>query len=373
MLQVLNYLAIAIRNVVAFYTAELKADSHSPSLMDAFVRRRWRWAWHWGLPATVLMALAGPILARFLRLPSAWPVWAASPAILLLFVRAVTDGVLQGTQAFTRFGAVQVAQALVRLMFAAGLICLGLQAAGAIFALPLAMAAVLVLALWWLRPHFQHAGDVPARPVSWDYLWYTLLGFACFAVLTNMDALFVKHFFSPRIAGDYAPVVTLARISLFIPLAMGIVLLPKVKDRQTRGESGRPVLLLALAGTVAPGSVLTLLYFLFPGLLVRTVFTGAYADPGVILGLASVAASLYAGLNVWLNYALALERPVFVYALVAGLILQALGMFLFGRNNLARMLVVMISCGAIANFAGAIATWHVLPTPKSTGIESVRA
>ena len=315
------------------------------------------------------MALASPMLARLLRLPNPWPLWAAAPAALLLFVRSITDGSLQGMQAFTGFGVVQVSQSLLRLLFAAGLICLGLQAAGAIIALPLAMAVVLVPALWWLRPQFQHTNEAAAGQVSWHYSSYTLLGLACFAVLANMDALFVKHAFNPQVAGDYAPVVTLARISLFIPLAIGILLLPKVKQCQARGEDSRPVLFLALVGALAPSLGLTILYFFFPGPLVRMVFTGAYTNPGIVLGLSSLAASLYAGVNIWMNYALALERPAFVYALLGVLFWQGLGIFLFGHGSLVHMTLVMVSAGAVGNIAGAITLGHVAVAPKTLRAE----
>ena len=370
-LQVLVYLAISIRNVVAFYTAELSAQSDSINQVGAFVQRAWRWAWQWGLMATALAVLISPFLARLLRLPNPWPLWAASPVLLMFFVRPVTDGALQGVQAFAGFGVVQVAQSVLRLLFAAGLIWLGGQAVGAIAALPLACAVVVVLALWWLRAYFKAPAKVVARPVSWPYSSYTLLGMAAFAVLANLDALFVKHFFSPRMAGDYGPVVTLAKISLFMPLAIGILLLPKATQRRAMGRDARPILLLALGGALVPGLALTVFYFLFPGWLVRIIFTAAYANLGIVLGLASLAASLYAGLNIWLNYALSLERPAFIYALVGVLVWQGLGMFLFGRESLVHMTLVMVSAGVMGNLAGFITTWHIVRTTKAVKAELV--
>jgi O-antigen/teichoic acid export membrane protein len=364
-LQVLVYLSTAIRNVVAFYTANLSVESHSFNQVGAFVQRAWRWAWQWGLVATALMVFISPFLARLLRLPNPWPLWAASPMMLLFFMRPITDGALQGMQAFAGFGVVQVTTSLLRLVFAAGLIWLGCQAAGAILALPLACIAVLSLALWWLRPYFQIRSEVVARPVSWHYSSYTLVGLAAFAVLANLDALFVKRFFSPRMAGDYGPVVTLAKISLFMPLAMGIILLPKAAQRRATGRDARPILFLALTGALVPGLVLTIFYFLFPGWLVRIIFTDAYANPGIVLGLASLAASLYAGLNIWLNYAFSLERPTFVYALVGVLVWQGLGMFLFGRESLVHMTLVMVSAGVMGNLAGFITNWYAVPAPRA--------
>jgi O-antigen/teichoic acid export membrane protein len=363
-LQVLAQLTNSIRNVVAFYTAELSAKCDASRGVGAFVQRVWRWGWQWGLLATMVMVICSPMLAKTLRLPDAWPLWAASPVVLLFFVRTVTDGALQGLQDFAGFGVVQVIQSFLRLLFSAGLIWLGWKAAGAIIALPFAMAVILMLALWFLRSHFKDYGGVVPQRVSWTYSSHTLLGLTAFALLANMDALFVKHFFSPSIAGNYGPVVTLAKMSLFIPLAMGIVLFPKATKRRASGRDPRPILLLALAATLLPGFALTGAYFLFPGSVVHSIFTSAYTNPGIVLGVANLAASLYAGLNIWLNYALSLNRPSFVYMLVGILVWQALGMFYFGRDNLLHMTLVMVSAGIAGNVAGFATTWFPAATRK---------
>jgi O-antigen/teichoic acid export membrane protein len=359
-LQVLAQVTNTIRNVVAFYTAELSAKLDAKQGVGAFVRSVWRWGWHWGLVATVGMAVISPVLAPILRLPNTWPLLAASAVVLLFFIRTVTDGALQGLQNFGGFGVVQVVQSLLRFLFAAGLIWLGWKAVGAIIALPLAMAAVLILALWFLAPYFRERSTVAPQRVSWSYSSYTFFGLAAWAVLSNMDALFVKHFFNPGIAGNYGPVVTLAKMSLFIPLAMGIVLFPKATKRRASGRDPRPILLLALAATLLPGFALTGAYFLFPASIVRTIFTAAYANPGVVLGLANLAASLYAGLNIWLNYALSLNRPAFIYTLIGVLVWQGLGMFFFGRDSLLHMTLVMVSAGLIGNVAGFVTTWFTV-------------
>ena len=363
-LQVVLYISIAIRNVVAFYTAELSVQADSGSRVAAFVQRGWRWGWQWGLAATALMVIISTPLAHLLRLPNAWPLWAASLMVFVLFLRPITDGALQGMQAFTGLGLVQVTQAFLRLVLAAALIWMGWQAIGAIIALPLAGAIALGLALWFLRPQFRSRGRATERALNWHYSAYTLAGLAGFALLTNLDALFVKRFFSPEVAGNYGPVVTLAKINLFLPLAMGMVLFPKATQRQATGRDARPILLLALAGTLLPGFLLTTLYFLFPGALVKAIFTGAYTNPGIVLGLANLAATLYAGMNIWLNYALSLERPAFIYAVIGVLCWQGLGMVLFGRENLVYMTLIMVSAGLLANLAGFAIAWSPVEGPK---------
>lgn len=356
-IQVLAQLTNAIRNVVAFYTAELSLHRDEPRGVNAFVQRAWRWGLRWGLLATGAMILISPPLAHALRLPNTWPLWAASPVVLMCFIRTVTDGALQGLQSFGGFGAAQVMQSFLRLLLACGLIWLGFQAAGAIVALPLAMAIVLLFALWLLRPQFADHDGTAAREVSWHYSTHTLLGLAAFAVLSNMDALFVKHFYSPDMAGYYGPVVTLAKMSLFLPLALGIVVLPKATRRRVSGRDPRPILLLALTATLLPEFVLTTAYFLYPSFIVRTIFTAAYTNPGIVLGMANLAASCYAGLNIWLNYALSLKRLTFIYILMSVLICQGAGMYLLGRDSLLHMTTVMAACGLIGNLAGFATTW----------------
>jgi len=366
-LQVLVYLTNTIRNVVAFYTAEISVTGDGSGRIGAFLHRAWHWSLRWGLAATALMALLTPVLSRLLHLPSSWPLWAACPAVLLFFTRTVTDGALQGIQSFTGFGLVQVSQAFLRIPLAAALIWLGYQATGAILALPLASVISLAIALWLLRPYVRETDGTVDRPVSWHYSAYTFLGLAVFAFLTNMDALFVKRFFDPQVAGNYGPVVTLAKVSLFLPMAIGIVLFPKVTQRAVAGRNPKPILLLGLAGTLVPGLILSAAYLLFPGQLVKVVFGDAYSNPGVVLGIATLATTLYAGLNIWLNYALSLERPVFVYALAGVLLWQAAGMFLFGRENLVTLTLIMFSAGVMGNLAGLATTWSIVPRSAVAG------
>lgn len=359
-LQVFLYLSIAIRNVVAFYAAELTGEADQ-FYLGAFVQRAWRWAWKWGLAMTAAVLFLSAPSARLLRISNSWPLWAAAPMILALFLRPITDGVLQGIQAFGRLGVVHVSQALVRLIFTTGLIWLGSQAAGAIFALPLACFTALGLAWLWLRPRFRLVGETVFRRVSLHYSVCTLLGLAAFGLLVNLDALFVKRFFSPAAAGNYGPVVTVSKVCLFFPMALGMILLPKAKLRHATGRDARPILLVALAGVLVPVLILTAICFRFPGFLVRIVFGAAYSNPGIVLGLACLAAGLYAGLNIWLNYALSLERPRFIYALVVVLLLQILCMYLFGQKSLVHMTLVMVSGGLLGNLVGFTTTCWVNP------------
>lgn len=369
LVQLFMLLSTTIRSVVGFYTADLAARADSFERVAGLVRQTWAWAWKWGLIGTVALIFVSPFLAHQLRLPGSMALWAASLMVLMLFLRQVTHGVLQGTQAFTGLALVLVLQALLRVVFAVMFIWVGTKAVGALAAQSLSCAIAVAVAVWWLRPYFRKASTASPHPISLVYPLHTFLGLAAFGVLTNLDALFVKHYFSPRAAGDYGPVSTLAKISLFIPWALGLLILPKVKQRQVAGQDTRPVLWLAMAAALTPGLALTGLYVLFPGVLVKTIFGSAYANPGIVLPLANLAATLYAGMYIWLNYALALDRPVFVYASLLVVGWQAVSMFLVGRQSLVHLTLAMISAAVLGHAAGVITTWSTSRAPHTRRVE----
>ncbi|MCB8966591.1 MAG: hypothetical protein H6660_06815 [Ardenticatenaceae bacterium] len=359
-LQIMLHATNVIRNIVAYYTAEIAVEGQGTiAQISRFLQRSHRWAWRWGIVATLIMALLSPTLARMLQIPTPHPLWAASLALLMLFVRPVTDGTLQGAQHFGQLAAVSMFQSILRLTFALVLIHWGWEAFGAILALPLATASAYVLALWFLRPYLRPAPEATQdRQVSWQYSAHTLLGLLTFALLVNLDAIVVKALFSPETAGNYAPVITLGKINLFIPLAIGMVLFPKAIQRHNTGRDARPILLAALLAALLPGLGLTSIFFLIPDLLTRTIFGDAYASLGIVVGLVGLATTLYAGINIWLNYALSVKRPLFIYTLVFVLALQTGSMF-FLADDLTTIASIMVAGGFLGNLAGALFTLRI--------------
>jgi O-antigen/teichoic acid export membrane protein len=239
----------------------------------------------------------------------------------------------------------------------------GWQAFGAMLSLPLATTAAMLVAVWFLRNYFRHPDtEVSVPSVSLRYSVYTLVGLLSFALLVNVDAIVVKRFFTDIVAGDYGTVVTLGKINLFATLGIGMVLFPKATQRHAAGRDPRPVLVLALVATFLVGAFLTAAYFLASGLIVQTIFSDIYADPGIVLGLVGVATTLYAGISIWLNYALSLDRHAFVIALAVLVVLVILAMGLY-HDSLVTIASIMIVAGIAGNLAGAVTT---LPGRRST-------
>lgn len=356
-LAVMNLLKIAeqitwvIRNLVAYYVATFALGEDAPARIGTFLRRRWRWAWRWGGAAALATALLAVPLDRLLEIGSPAALLAAAAALLLFFLRPVTDGALQGLQRFAGLGVVVIAQALARFGLTILLIQLGFRVAGAVLALPLAAAIGLALALWLLRAQFRApAGEIPRLGLAYSTL--TLVGLWAFALLVYGDAVLINRLFVAEVAEAWTPAAILARLNLFVPLALGMVFFPKATQRHALGQDARPLLLLTLMVTLLPGALLAGLFFLAPGPVVALVFRGQYGDPGALLGWVALATTLFAGANIWLNYALALQRRAFV-AVLAVLAALQVAAILFWAGSLLDVATVMVGAGVLANLAGA--------------------
>ena len=90
-------------------------------------------------------------------------------------------------------------------------------------------------------------------------------------------------------------------------------------------------------------------------MIVQAVFTDVYNDPGIVLGLVGIATTLYAGISIWLNYALSLDRHNFVMAL-AILVVFVIGAMGFFHDSVVIIASIMITAGVAGNLAGAVTT-----------------
>jgi O-antigen/teichoic acid export membrane protein len=353
-LQILLHVSNVIRNVTAYYTAEIVGQIGVGGQVGPFFWRGLRWATRWGILAAGLFALLSIPLARLLQLPSVWPLWAASLALVMLFMRPITDGTLQGLQRFRRLALVNVFQSVLRLTTAVVLITLGWQAFGAVLALPIATFTTFALALWFLRPYTLAEQPEPHRPtISWPYATYTFFGLLFYALLVNLDIIFTRAWFSPEVAATYAAVATLGKINLFISVAIGMVLFPKAIERYTQGRHVWPILSLSFGIILLPGLAITTLFFLFPSELIQIVFQNDFANPGPVLGLVGLATTLFGGVNLWLNYTLAIQRTYYIYLMGIALFVQITGFFLFNASLL-QIALVQVVAGGVGNIAGLI-------------------
>lgn len=353
LLQIVAVSLVVIRTTVAQTTVRYEASAQLSSL-GAFVRRALRSTALWGLAATLVVGALSVPLSRALQIPTPIPVLVVAIALLPLLIKPVVEGTLQGLQRFLGLGAVQVTQAALRLFLGVLFVYLGLDAAGALAALPAATTGTIALGaalLWGIVWRDRTAGDAESPPGSpWQFAAPATVGIVSLAALVNVDALLVKAFFAPSTAGHYSMAVTLNKIVWFAPAAFAQVLLPKSARRYVQQRGSSRLLRLTLLATLVPCAVLTAAYLVVPDMLLAVVFGIENPFSGPVLGLLALAMSGFALVNVWLNYYLSVERGGFVYALAVAVGVQLVLLVLFHANlvQVATVLVVTSACLLVA-------------------------
>ena len=352
--QVLVVSSRVIQTVVTRYISRFKAGEQADGRTASFFQAMFRASWRWGGVALLILVLLSWPLARFLQIEEVSPVLALAGATLLMVVRPVVGGALQGLQQFSALGVVQIAQALLRLLLGALFVWLGWGAFGAMFSLPLASAVALVVGWVLLDTAVKQQTAVHHQvhlPELFRYSTYTAAGLIGYAILLNMDAILVRTFFAEEVAGNYSAAVTLGKVIQFFPVAIIMVLFPKAAQRQaTRRDTGR-ILLPAMGIVALVCGGIALIYALFPHPIVQLVLGAEYQVEGVVLGLVGLAMLLLSLANVWLNYFLSTEWPQFIYLIGVGIALQVGAMVLF-HDAVWQLPAAMVATGAWLNVAG---------------------
>jgi O-antigen/teichoic acid export membrane protein len=296
--------AQVIQSATARIAAQYKARGEEAAL-HVFVRR-WtrRTLIGAGLPSLAIAALAwaiGPALAL--------PVSSVMLLGLALFITApltFTGGLLQGLARFGWFGWYFIVQAVARLAIGVVLVGLGFGVAGAFIGAVAALVAALGLSLIPLAPLFRaargavHSVELGAAETRF-FLLASVIMFA-YAALTNMDAIAGRALLPPADAGAYAAAITMAKVVLFAPIAVGFILLERTARAHARGEDTDRALLISLAFALVTSGVVTIAYLAAPSFLTAIVVGDQYPLAAQLIGPYAVAALLNALLSLWIAH-----------------------------------------------------------------------
>ena len=342
-----------IQTVVTRYVSHYQAH-HESEKIAAFTQSALNSAWIGGAILTLALLPLSGFIADFLQLPKVTPVILLLAATLLMVVRPVAGGILQGQQRFELLGWVQVVQAIARFGVGVLLMWWGLSAEGAIASLLIASGIALLFNLWRLQlPRVTTRLNISFSDL-FHYSAYTTAGLFGHAVLVNMDAILVKRFFDETTAGNYGSAVTLGKVIQFFPIAITMILFSKTSQRHaTQRNTAKIVLIALLIVGIACGAI-TILYFIVPTkLLIGAIFGKNYEIDNTILGLIGCAMLTLSLMNVWVNYFLSIDNRSYVYLVWLGVIGQSIGMAFF-HQQLWQLPLNMAVTGLILTIAGGV-------------------
>jgi len=293
-----------IQSATARLTAQYRARDEEDALHQ-FVRR-WsiRVAVAMALLALLVVALAGPISAA-LALPSlAVAVLGVSLFFAGMFTFAI--GLLQGLARFGWMGSVLIVQAGSRLVLGVAFVLLGFGVNGAFAGAAAAIAVSVLVAALPLAPLLRAARrattTVELGADETRFFAFAAVVLLAYAALTNVDAVLAPAVLSPAEAGTYAGAVTLGKIVLFAPIALGFLILERTARAHARGEPTERPLFVALGLVLATSGLAALAYVVAPAFFVNLVVGSQYPATVAVAPIYGIAALSNALLNLWISY-----------------------------------------------------------------------
>jgi O-antigen/teichoic acid export membrane protein len=313
---------------------------------------------HVGLIALILGLLYTaciPLVKPALGLQAIGPAIALAPLLVLSFLIPVAFGVLQGMERFVALGAVMLAVAASRILIGVPWTLAGGGAGGPLFGQAigcmLAIGATAYLARGYLQRRGSGAARAGLRRLPDRYTMAAGGVFVAFALISNLDVLLAKLLLPAHAAGEYAALVTVEKIVIFLPAAVAIVMVPSAaRARHLDGSAGR-VLRIASLLVAATTLLVAVPAAVAPRLLLHTMLGPRYvsAAPGVLpIVCAGAALALLYLLAV---YTVAIQDRRWVWLLAGGVALQvvAIGSLHSSPSQIATVQACVVALVLIAN------------------------
>jgi O-antigen/teichoic acid export membrane protein len=349
-----------IQSATAKLAAQYRARDEEAAL-HAFVRR---WAVRVGGGAAavgLLVAVLSGAIAGALALP---PLSVALLGVTLFLALVFTFGLglLQGLARFVWMGTALIAQAGGRLAVGVVLVFAGFGVDGAFTGATAAIAISLLVLAVPLVPLLRAARGSTVKhelgATETRFFALSAVVLLAYAALTTIDAVLARPLLGPEGAGAYAGAVTMGKIVLFAPIAIGFLLLERTARAHARGEDTDRALYLALAFVLATSGLVAAAYILLPEFLVPLIVGSQYPETAKIVGTYGVAALANALLNLWISYFIG-RGEMRVGLLLAIAVFAEIGLLLTAATDplaMARIVLVV----ALATQAAAVATFVAL-------------
>jgi len=281
----------------------------------------------------IVFLLTLPWLSKFLQIQSVLPLVVLIGSVFLAVPLTIYRSVLRGILLFNEVSINSGIETYIKLLVTLLFIFVGWGLFGTALAIPISSITVLVLILIPFKKAF---GQISMKKSVSDRVskgFFPIMAITfCFTSFYTSDIILVRHFFDSTTAGQYVVLSTVGKIILFLIGPVVSVMFPLVTVRREKGEAYLIPLLGTLVISLLAASVITLVYFLFPGFIISFFFGQKYLSIVPYLGIYAIFTSIYTLNNVLMNFFLSISDYRLFPLLVLSSFSQIVFIFFFHRT-----------------------------------------
>ncbi len=283
-----------------------------------------------------LLVVSSPFIANFLRIDNIFLVVLIAPIIFFSLTTLVNQATSQGLLRFSGYILPGFVSSIGKLVFGILFILLGFSVfgamggivLGAIFAYLISIPSVNKIAN---RKIYRYSKIYDLK----DFLKYSfpvLIQSLAFTSIFTLDVILVKHFLSPYDAGIYAALSTLGKIIFFASAPVASAMFPIVVKRKVNNKGYVKIFIVSLIITSAIGVTVTLIYWLFPDLIIRTLYGNDYLSAKSELVFMGIFVLFYSLSNFLLNFLLSVSKTIVVVIPLVAAIVQPILIYVYHKN-----------------------------------------
>lgn len=284
-----------------------------------------------GVVIFILVILASAPIASFLNVPALAPVVVMASVFVVSGGSTAVLGTLQGLQRFFVISATGFLTSVFRLAAGILFVLAGWGAAGALGATTVSTFLAALVGLVFLRDVIRAKSESHGLPLGTisRYTGIVLVGTLAFTVLTNIDLIVVKHYFTPDEAGYYSAASTLGKIILFFPGAISTVMFPKTSHRFALGQTASDLARQSMWAILGLCGFAAVVLALFPTPAVHLLFGSQYDASISLVGLYGATMGLYALVQMLMAFYISQEEARFVWLLAGVTIALGIGLAVY--------------------------------------------
>lgn len=344
--------------VVTRKTSESKAknDFAAISSLYRFTNTRVLFS---GLIGLAVFILCASSIRDYLHASSILPIIILGIAIFTTLANPVNMAVLQGVQDYKWMGINQGLGGPAKFLFTALFVVTGFGVNGVMTGMIATSLLLWGVSYYPIRNFVMNRNRkaVPISRISFSEVLPVFFAVFSFAVLTQADMVLVRHYFSAHDAGIYASAAILGKAVMYIPGAIVLAMFPMVSEKYALNQSSRHLLVKSMIFTLAISGFGTVLFYLFPGWIIRIFYGTQYFDAHHILKYYGIAMLPMALLMVLMNYLVAREKSLFSCLMIIGACLEIMTIFYFHSSPM-QIVFIMLAIGTFS-LIGSVALQYI--------------
>jgi O-antigen/teichoic acid export membrane protein len=312
----------------------------------------------------LLILFASSHISSFLQISSRVLVILFGLSLVFAMVIPVLWGGLQGLQKFGLLTLSLIINSGLKLALGVLFVFLGFGILGAMSAIAVSyfvttILSSLIIGVSLLKERaVAHQEVIPksSSPTNFSEVYHYSLSaglvLLCFMVLTNIDLILVKHFFTPIEAGYYSIAQMAGKIILVLPIPIVTVMFPKLSSFEGREKRPAATLRKSLGIAVFLCGGAVILSLLFPSAIVKILSGKVYLECSPLVGMFSVNMTLFSLTLILLYYHLSTPERWFLYPLFFFTLIE-IGFIILFHDTLFQVLLtvgIVAFCLAVINF-----------------------